>query len=843
MHFKRFFSRPSILRQACILLASMAAGCTIQIGPGPGPGPGPEPTITEVDVERYELTGEYDWDRGRLVATVDITLAPLSKDTQAIVLDSAVTAVRAVRLAGGGALPFSTDEEKEQLRVDLSEVPALGSGKGITLEVDYEAAPSDALIPSPAGRKGDPLNVRALFTMSEPIGARRWMPSHDTPSDRAVFSVSMRMPDAEKMIANGDLVTDAPEGDGSHRMKYETAYTLPTYLMAFAISDFEVESTMKGDLPVSIWHRRGLQGHYGAVLGEMVGMLDHFEGLLGPYPFEKCAVVHLPNLPATGIENAGVSFHYEGAGTEPIAAEMSLTAHELAHQWFGDLVTLESWDDLWVKEGMATLLETEGLRAHTDKDGPFTLNGSEFGAMEGEAIHDTSLSLAEKYTSGPYTRAAWLMTQIRSVVGEEAFWQTLRGVLDKHRFGTIGTDAFIGAFAEVLGPADMAKVKHAVEAKGIPALTIAPLATGGATVTLNDPDGALIAPFDIGWVAEDGSMRTETLPIGQPLDVAPQKSGEILVMDPSDRHPVWDSFLVDDESMNAYYTDLLPLIVPQSPAAESRFLEIGAAAQDEVLWTSALPGATPEGFGAFMTALDSEWTQGLAMSNACVLAGDPGLDPQTAAAWASAMNEALLVTPPPFSLEVVQLHGYDACSMFDPVTAFADDWAKLQTGLASGEVDYLRLAYLTGFKIPAPLAMSTWGSVAKQSVMARARWLAAMELRTYLNELDPADVPAWRTYFIEMLSTTEDTDVLDQAIRAVVKLQAPTAAENADALAGLDVLLHSRWAQRAHQRAVCAAFTLTAGDAAAWEAFAGGLKDAPLSEQAAARLEDPSLCP
>ena len=109
------------------------------------------------------------------------------------------------------------------------------------------------------------------------------------------------MDDAEKMIANGDLVTDEPASSGSHSMKYETAYTLPTYLMAFAISDFEVETTMKGSLPVSIWHRRGLQGHYDAVLGEMVGMIDRFEGLMGPYPFEKYAVVHLPSLPTTGI--------------------------------------------------------------------------------------------------------------------------------------------------------------------------------------------------------------------------------------------------------------------------------------------------------------------------------------------------------------------------------------------------------------------------------------------------------------------------------------------------------------------------------------------------------------
>ncbi|MDC3960611.1 aminopeptidase [Polyangium jinanense] len=837
MSFTRWPSHSGLRWTSCFLLSSsLAAGCSTAPEP-----PGPE--TAEVDVQRYELKGDYDWVRGRLAATVDITLSPLPEGTRTISLDSAVAEVKAVRLAGGGALPFSANASAEQLQVDVSAVPGLGTGADITLQVDYEAAPSDSLVPVSEDRKGDPLNVRAVFTMSEPAFARRWMPCHDTPSDRAVFSISMRMDGAEKMIANGDLVSDESEGDGTHRMKYETTYTLPTYLMAFAISDFEVESTMKGDLPVSIWHRRGLQGHYEAVLGEMVGMLDHFEGLLGPYPFEKYAVVHLPALPATGIENASISFHYEGAGTEPLAAELSLTAHELAHQWVGDLVTLESWDDLWIKEGMATLLEPEGLRAHLDKDGPFTLNGNEFFATEGEAIRDTSLKIAEKYNTGPYTRAAWLLTQIRSLVGEEAFWATWRNILEKHRFGAIGTDDVLEVFAEAFGPEVMARVKHAIDAKGLPTLTMAPLPSGGATVTLHDPDGALLVPFDIGWVAEDGSMRTETLPIGEAFEVAP-KSGEFLVLDPKDHHLTWDSFLVDEESMNAYYSTVLPLLVPTSPAAEARFLEIGSAAQDEVIFTSAsLPGATPEGLGAFIAGLDSEWTQANALSTACSVASDPSLDPATAEAWAAALNQTLPVPPPPFVLDLIQVQGYGACSMFDPVTAFADDWTSLETGLASGEVDYLRLSFLTAFDIPAPLAMSTWGRVAKQANMARARWLATIELRSYLSGLEPADIPTWRAFFVEMLSTTEDTDVLQQAIRAVVTTMGPTAAENADALAGLDVLLHSPWTRVAHLRAVCAAVKLTAGDAMAWDAFAEGVKDAPLAPNAAARLADPSLCP
>jgi len=833
MHFMDPSWRPGVLRLACILVASLGVGCASEEEEAPTPS-------TEIDVKRYDLKGDYDWDRSRLVATVSITLAPTVDGVRVIALDSAVTEVGAVRLAGGGDLPFSEDAEQAQLLVDLSEVPGLASGEDITLEVDYEADPSDSLIPV-AERMGDPVLVRAVFTMSEPVGARRWMPCHDTPSDRALFSVDMGMDAAETMIANGDLVADEP-GEGTvRRMRYETAYTLPTYLMAFAISDFEVDSTTLGDIPVSIWRRRGVTGSYEAVLEEMVGMITRFEALLVPYPFEKYALVHVPNLPAGGMEHASITFQREGISSEPFSRDLYLTAHEIAHQWFGDLVTVETWDDLWTKEGMATLLGQEGLRDHTDLAGPLLLHGDSFSVAQGQAIRDPSLPPEDKYTAGPYGRAGWLLTQIRSLVGEESFWQTLRGILDEHRFGAIGTEAFLEAFAPALGPEATERARSAIDAKDLPTLEIEALPSGGASVTLQDPDGALVAPMDVAWVAEDGSVREETLEIGAPLELAPQ-GGEFLLIDPLDRHPRWDSFLQDSASREAFQASVLPLLIPTSPEGVDRLLEAGAAHQELVI-RRALPGVTPAGFIDFVAALDSEVARALAVKTACTVAADPDLDPQTAADWALLLQEILPVEPPPFALDQLQSGGYAACTMFDAEAAFASEWAQMETGLPAGGISDARLTFLSAFRLPAPMAMATWGSVATQASSVRARWLATQNLRSYLEGLDPADLPVWRELFVELLGASEVTDTLREAIQAVETTMAPTAAENADALTGLDVVLHSRLTRPVHVRAVCAAFKLTQGDADAWGAFADGLQDAPLTPKAAELLEDPSACP
>ena len=306
-------------RLAAVFLASLAAACsgadpiapgkpspddTEQQPPEPPP-PEPEPPAgAAIDVQRYEVTGAFDWSRGRLVATVAMTLLPGDDGLRSLRLASAVAEVKAVRLAGGADLPFTVDAELGALRIDVSRAPGIAADRAITLEIDYEAAESEALHAIPA-RFGDPAASRAIYTVSEPLNAALWMPCHNTPEDRAVFSIDLGMDAHETMIANGALVSDEQDASG-RRMKYATEYTVPIYLMAFAIGDFEVESTMKGSLPISVWHRRGVPGDYARLLDEVARSIGLFEELLVPYPFEQYAVVLVPEF-GRGIENLGIS--------------------------------------------------------------------------------------------------------------------------------------------------------------------------------------------------------------------------------------------------------------------------------------------------------------------------------------------------------------------------------------------------------------------------------------------------------------------------------------------------------------------------------------------------------
>ncbi|WP_437671119.1 M1 family metallopeptidase [Sorangium sp. So ce131] len=831
MHRPAQNHRPGAFRLACLLLPALAAACS-DGGPPPLEG-------SAFDVARYDLRGEFDWERRRLVATLGLTFSLTGDGPRAVVLDSAVE-VAEVRLKGGGVLPHAVDRARGDLAIDLAAVPEAARRAPIDVEIDYEAPAGDALRAVPA-RLGDPVPVRAVYTISEPLAASQWMPCHNAPSDRALFSVAMRVAPGETMIANGDLAADEDLGASGRLVRYETAYPLPAYLMAFAISDFEVERATKGDLPLSIWRRRGLPGDARGTLDELARAIDRFEELLVPYPFEKYALVLLPDFSVGGVEHASVTFQREERSTQPsLASDLLLTAHELAHQWFGDLVTVSTWDDLWIKEGMATLLQQEVARAHVDESCAGTLNGDELGAAEGEAARDVSLDPDEKYTSGPYGRAAWVLTQIRSLVGEDAFWSALRGVLERHRFGSVGTDELLDAFAPALGPDATARARRAVTARALPRLTVEPAPSGGAFVTLHDPDGALVAPLDVAWMAGDGPARAQILAPGERVALAPQRPSELLVVDPMDRHPE-RSFLATERDRDAYAAGLAPLRAPADPAAVPRFLDAGGAHQLAALRDGLPKALAPEELEAFVAGLDADAARAVALGAACEVASAPGLDEKARAAWARALTDLFSSAAISFGLDDVE--SYAACSaVVSPEVLFADDWSALETGLASGGVSDARLLFLSKFALPEARALAVWGPVALRSSALRSRLLAVRHLAAYLDRLDPAALPAWRAFFASVLEATDVAEVLRADLRAVVASAAPAAADNRDALAGLGRVLRARDARSVHAEAVCAALALTRGDQVAWDRFVAGVAATPQSDLAALLLRAPARC-
>jgi aminopeptidase N len=828
-----------------LLLGALTAGSALLFACGgdavdPPPGPPPEAPF---DVEAYELAGEYDWARGRLVASLTLRLSMAGGPERLVALDSEVTEVKAVRTAEGAELPFRADRAAKRLEIDL---PGPAVPGPLALVVDYEAAPALDLYDSPAlievpARAGDPIATRVVYTFSEPQGARQWLPGRDDPADRALFSVDLRVGEGESLVANGDLVADEPAAGGGRRVRYATRYTLPTYLMAFAAGPFEVATgpATSGGAPLTVWHRPGLPGDYDELLAENARLAARFEALTGtPYPFEKYALVLLPNFPAGGEEHAGITFQGETVSSRPArAGDRALTAHELAHQWFGDLVTVKSWDDLWLKEGMASLLECEGTRASTLAPGAGPYGGDCQGVRDGDAVRDRSLAPRDKYTSGPYGRAAWVLSQLRAVAGEEAFWGTWRSLLEAHRFGNLATDEFLEAFRPSLAPAAFDALARAVDAKSLPRLYVEDLG-GGARLRVDDPEGALVAPMSVARVGADGAAQAVELAPGAPVDLPPAP-GTFLVPDLADLHPDYGFFFADDASAAAWTTAVAAARLPQAPPLVERLAALPEEHQTSLLADGALPPSiAPEAFAAFVASLDSDAARASAMRAGCNRALEAG---QPAEAWAAAVEPLLRDQPNLGGLGAVGR--YESCSeLISPLTLFADDWAALGSGQPVPES---RAAYLAKFLLPPASAIAFWGNAATLGPSTRLRTLAAQQLAFYAGRddlLPAAERPAWRAFAADAVRSTEVNNVLVQLLTLLTRTAGATPAENAAGLEAVGQVLASRRTHLVHARAVCSARLLIRDDEAAWADFGRRVEGAPLTPRARALLADPSGC-
>jgi hypothetical protein len=775
----------------------------------------------DLDVERYELTGKFDWTAMALDATVRVTLDPKNAALATLTLDSTVD-VTAVHAASGAALTYKSDATKKTLAIDLTDAARLPDGR-TQVDVAY-TAPVGANLRAYAARLGDPSQTRVAYTYSEPLGVATWMPCHNVPSDRAAYAAEFRMAPTDALIANGDLKKDAPDG-ADRVMRYETSYTLPPYLMAFAVGEMDAERGTHGTLPLAVWHRRGVPGDYAGLLAEMARLVGLDEGLVKtPFPFEKYDLVLLPDIPG-GVEHAGIIFQGETSSTEPaLGGDLGVLGHELGHQWFGDLVTVKTWDDLWFKEGMATLIQEEASRQYEDPKGAGTFQGDQWDLTEGAAIRDPSLEPDAKYTTGPYDRAAWLLEQLRHRAGEAKFWGALHDVLAAHAMDVIDTDTFLGQLAG--GAATLAAAHRAVDAKTLPSIDLTANADGSVTATLHDPDGSILEPMLAAWIGPSGAKRTQTLAVDAPTVLTPS-AGEYFVEDPDDVHPAWAALLT--ASSNDGYARLDGWRRPALDAELTSFEGLAGVHQRALLEELLLPaGVGPSTFAAFVPTLGADSAKALAAAAACAAL-------PTDATWKPALQDWLAREPPYGGIGYVT--AYSGCESLAQGPLFAADFAKLKAGLSTAALSEPRVSYLSRFTLDAPQALATWGPVAKSGYSVRVRRAAARYLSGYTGLAAP-DLASFRAFFSELAEASEVSEVLGSALAGMEAVAGATAADNAPTRTTIAHVLHRPAARSVHYEAVCAAYALSDGDAQAWAAFKALVADAKLSPIVLSALGD-----
>jgi hypothetical protein len=781
------------------------------------------------DVLAYDVHASFD--ASTLRASVDIRLHRDDPSQKQLIFDSRVARIAAVTAAGGVALPFQADAAAGTLAIDAA--PA-GGAEPLTITIAYEAKLSTALHLS-TGRDGDPLGTRTLYTTSEPTLGAFWLPANHRPSDRALFAIDFDVAEAEDVVSNGTRAADVPLGSGRKRVRYETRFTIPTYLMAFAMGDLVHEDdTPAGATPLHVWHRRGAFIDSARQLAVLRAMMRTFESLVGPYPFDTYSVVLLPEHPG-GMENATITFLPETGAQTVIGA--SLCAHELGHQWFGDYVTVRTWEDVWFKEGMATLLAEEASRTYADAHGSGRLLGDGLAFSSDDAIRDRALAAKDPeavYTSGPYTRAAWLYTQIRAIVGDDAFWGALRGLLAEHAFGSVSTDDVIAAFAPLVGEATTAKIRTAIDARGTPLLHVSAPEPRTLTWSLEDEGSTLLAPIEITVVDAAGIATTKPLVRGIPLTVTVPVGGYV-APDARDVHP--DDALVDD--VRAYATALDGLTRPPGDGAAFDALLAGSPATQEHAVRYAPLATTADTFGPRFAALDSDGARIAALDGACATLKSLAPEDPERAAWTSLLAP-LLVTPASDGESLLR-SAFD-CGVELATHAFGAELIALETGDPNAAAT--RLSYLMQFDFGAqatfdafaPLADTPSNAALRDEVVARLA--RQTNPASQLSPIPPEALPAWKGFFRAKMEQATSFRYLRQTYFGALGLS-DEAALPILARKITSVVIPAAW----QTRFVCGAHAIAGPDEDAWIAFQNAVTGkGQLGKDAVDVLTDPGKC-
>ncbi|MCO1615541.1 M1 family metallopeptidase [Micromonospora sp. CPM1] len=388
------------------------------------------------DVGHYALDVRYDPASDRLTGTATLT----------------VTATRALSrfqldLAGLDVERVRVDGEVVKHRHDGAELivtPANGlpSGRRFTVEVAYGGVPQ----PLPNAELGDGgfhATADGAIALGQPESASTWYPVNDHPSDKATYDLAVTVPDGLAALSNG-----VPEGrtssGGWTTWRWSERAPMASYLSTLVIGDYRVSSGTHAGKPIVTAVAAALpaDGPAAASVARTGEVADFLAGRFGPYPFEAYGGVVVADeriryaLETQSRPVYGPAFF---RGDRP---NTEVVAHELAHQWFGDSVSVARWSDIWLNEGFATY--AEWLWAEHD-------GGRTVAQTVAQRYADTDWSKptvdpgrAGMFGDAVYQRGALAVHALRRAVGDETFHRVLRGWLAQHRDGNVTTADFVG---------------------------------------------------------------------------------------------------------------------------------------------------------------------------------------------------------------------------------------------------------------------------------------------------------------------------------------------------------------------------------------------------------------
>jgi len=414
-----------------------------------------------VKPEHYSLNLSPDLKTATFTGVEQIDV-DLKEPAKSITLDSLEIEYQSVTISAGGkkqTATVSTDKEKETATFTVpEEIPA---GKA-TLAINYTGILNNEL-------RGFYLSKTAkrnyAVTQFESTDARRAFPSFDEPAFKATFSVTLVIDKGDNAISNMPVTSDtAGPGADKHTLKFETTPKMSTYLLAFLVGDFQCTHGEQDGVKIGVCATPDKLEltHYGLDVAKYV--LHYYDDYFGiHFPLPKLDLIGIPDFEAGAMENFGAITYRETAllidpKTASIGSKKGVSeviAHEMAHQWFGDLVTMQWWNNIWLNEGFATWMETKPVAAmhpewNIDQEEAAQLQGTL--DLDGQpttrairATADSREEIEQMFDGISYGKAGAVLNMVENYVGKETFRKGVHNYLAAHQYSNATAEDFWGA--------------------------------------------------------------------------------------------------------------------------------------------------------------------------------------------------------------------------------------------------------------------------------------------------------------------------------------------------------------------------------------------------------------
>jgi aminopeptidase N len=413
------------------------------------------------NIKHIKLEVTLDFDAKKITGTATHRLSAIAGPLERLEFDASELDINAVR-AGAGGEPASFETSDGKLRIALP--LALGAGEEIEIAIDYAGQPRRGLYfvgPDPEY----PNKPRQAWTQGEDEDSRYWFPCYDYPNNRTTSEIVATVPEQFTAISNGALVGTSSDGAAKTRT-FHWRHDVPhsAYLITLAAGEFAMIEERAGSVPVTYYFAPGREDDARRAFGDTPKMIQFFERVIGvPYPYAKYAQVAVSDFIFGGMENTSATTQTDSTLHDARAhldfKSDPLVAHELAHQWWGDLLTCRDWAHAWLNEGFATYFEALWCEENLGADEfAWNVRQDREAYLDEDTNHYRRPIVCNRYRTPIelfdrhlYEKGSLVLHMIRRVSGDDLFFKSLNLYCTRHRGANVITQDLQRAFEDTTG--------------------------------------------------------------------------------------------------------------------------------------------------------------------------------------------------------------------------------------------------------------------------------------------------------------------------------------------------------------------------------------------------------